>query len=471
MNEPLLRGLLDPARAATEVGVDSTTLTYAALLTSATAVAKALTRESLSRIALDAAPTMDTVISVVGALLAGVEVVPIPADAGPGERAHILADSATNVWSLASCAPTVTGDEAGGRAAYRLPEVSADAGAFVLYTSGTTGLPKGVRLSRRAVAAGLDALADAWAWTPNDVLAHGLPLFHVHGLVLGVLGPLRIGGGLRHVGRPTPAAYAAAARAGASMFFAVPTIWSRIAADPESALALRSARLLVSGSAALPVPMFQRLQELTGQEVCERYGMTETLITVATRADGVRRAGCVGVPVAGVRTRLVGDDGAPVPRDGESLGELQVCGATLFDGYLGLPEATDAAFTTDGWFRTGDVATIAPDGTHRIVGRASVDLIKSGGYRIGAGEIEGVLLGHPRVAECAVVGVPDDDLGQRIVAVVVPAPDVVGSEALAAELIELVVAELSVHKRPREVRFVAALPRNEMGKVRKTHLI
>jgi fatty acid CoA ligase FadD36 len=160
-----------------------------------------------------------------------------------------------------------------------------------------------------------------------------------------------------------------------------------------------------------------------------------------------------------------------VPRDGESLGELQVCGATLFDGYLGLPEATDAAFTTDGWFRTGDVATIAPDGTHRIVGRASVDLIKSGGYRIGAGEIEGVLLGHPRVAECAVVGVPDDDLGQRIVAVVVPAPDVVGSEALAAELIELVVAELSVHKRPREVRFVAALPRNEMGKVRKTHLI
>lgn len=470
MNEPLLRGLLDPARAATEVGVDSTTLTYAALLTSATAVARALTRESLSRIALDAAPTMDTVISVVGALLAGVEVVPIPADAGPGERAHILADSATNVWSLASCAPTVTGDEAGGRAAY-LPEVSADAGAFVLYTSGTTGLPKGVRLSRRAVAAGLDALADAWAWTPNDVLAHGLPLFHVHGLVLGVLGPLRIGGGLRHVGRPTPAAYAAAARAGASMFFAVPTIWSRIAADPESALALRSARLLVSGSAALPVPMFQRLQELTGQEVCERYGMTETLITVATRADGVRRAGCVGVPVAGVRTRLVGDDGAPVPRDGESLGELQVCGATLFDGYLGLPEATDAAFTTDGWFRTGDVATIAPDGTHRIVGRASVDLIKSGGYRIGAGEIEGVLLGHPRVAECAVVGVPDDDLGQRIVAVVVPAPDVVGSEALAAELIELVVAELSVHKRPREVRFVAALPRNEMGKVRKTHLI
>ena len=181
-----------------------------------------------------------------------------------------------------------------------------------------------------------------------------------------------------------------------------------------------------------------------------------------------------GVPVAGVKTRVVDDDGAPVPADGTSLGELQVCGPTLFDGYLGLPEATAAAFTADGWFRTGDVATIAADGTHRIVGRASVDLIKSGGYRIGAGEIESVLLGHPAVAECAVIGVPDDDLGQRIVAVVVPAgpatTDALATDALATELIDLVVAQLSVHKRPREVRFVAALPRNEMGKVQKTRL-
>ena len=481
MTEPLLRGLLDPAGAATLVQVADTTLTYAALLTSASTVAAELARESWSRIAIDATPSMDTVVTVVGALLAGVEVVPIPADAGPGERAHILRDSGAAAWprSGESRGPGESGEsgESGrpgesGRAAYRLAGVSPDAGAFVLYTSGTTGLPKGVRLSRRAVAAGLDALADAWAWTPNDVLAHGLPLFHVHGLVLGVLGPLRIGSGLRHVGRPTPAAYAAAAHAGATMFFAVPTIWSRIAAEPEQAAALRSARLLVSGSAALPVPVFERLRELTGHEVCERYGMTETLITVAARADGVRRAGSVGVPVAGVRTRLVGEAGEPVPCDGETLGELQVCGPTLFDGYLGLPEATAAAFTADGWFRTGDVATIAPDGTHRIVGRASVDLIKSGGYRIGAGEIEGVLLGHPAVAECAVVGVPDDDLGQRIVAFVVRAqqPTPCPGEQLAAVLVDLVVRQLSVHKRPREVRFVDALPRNEMGKVQKTRL-
>jgi fatty acid CoA ligase FadD36 len=472
MSEPLLRGLLDPSRADAVVQVADTTLSYAALLSCASSVAAALARESLSRIAIDAAATMDTVFTVVGALLAGVEVVPIPADAGPGERAHILRDSGAAVWQVTSPPAEVRDPASSGRAAYRLPDVSPDAGAFVLYTSGTTGLPKGVRLSRRAVAAGLDALADAWAWTAKDVLAHGLPLFHVHGLVLGVLGPLRIGSGLRHVGRPTPAAYAAAAGAGATMFFAVPTIWSRVAAEPEYAAALRSARLLVSGSAALPVPVFERLRELTGHEVCERYGMTETLITVATRADGARRAGHVGVPVAGVRTRLVGDSGEPVPSDGETLGELQVRGATLFDGYLGLPEATATAFTADGWFRTGDVATIAPDGSHQIVGRASVDLIKSGGYRIGAGEIEGVLLGHAAVAECAVVGVPDDDLGQRIVAFVVPAqqPTLWPGEELAAELIDLVVRELSVHKRPREVRFVDALPRNEMGKVQKTRL-
>ncbi len=334
--------------------------------------------------------------------------------------------------------------------------------ALVLYTSGTTGPPKGVLISHRAIAAGLDALADAWAWTADDVLAHGLPLFHVHGLVLGVLGALRVGCGLGHVGRPTPAAYA---RAGASMYFAVPTVWSRVAADPNSARALRGSRLLVSGSAALPAPVFDRLRELTGHEVAERYGMTETLITVAARADGPKRAGCVGYPLADVTTRLRDEHDEPLPHDGRSVGGLQVRAPTLFDGYLGLPVETAASWTDDGWFRTGDVAVIEADGAHRIVGRESVDLIKSGGYRIGAGEIESVLLGHPAVAECAVIGVPDDDLGQRIVAVVVTRDAVTGDELTA-----YVAERLSVHKRPREVRFVDSLPRNEMGKVLKARL-
>jgi len=353
------------------------------------------------------------------------------------------------------------------RSWHRYPEPSPDATAMVIYTSGTTGLPKGVLLSRRAIAADLDALAEAWQWTADDVLVHGLPLFHVHGLVLGLLGSLRVGNRFVHTGKPTPAGYAqACSEAGGTLYFGVPTVWSRVVADPAAARALRPARLLVSGSAPLPVPVFDRLAELTGHQSIERYGATESLITLSTRADGDRRAGWVGLPVAGVQTRLVHDDGAPVPRDGETLGRLQVRGPTLFDGYLNRPDATAEAFGDDGWYRTGDVAVVDNAGMHRIVGRESVDLIKSGGYRIGAGEIETALLGHPGVQEAAVVGLPDEDLGQRIVAFVVGA-----SGLNADELINHVAQELSVHKRPREVRIVDALPRNAMGKVLKKQLL
>jgi fatty acid CoA ligase FadD36 len=289
---------------------------------------------------------------------------------------------------------------------------------------------------------------------------HGLPLFHVHGLVLGLIGSLRIGNRFVHTGKPTPALYA---EAKGSLYFGVPTVWSRVANDRDAALALSSARLLVSGSAPLPVPVFDQLTELTGKPPVERYGSTESLITISTLVNGERRPGWVGVPVEGVQTRLVDDNGAEVPHDGETIGRLQIKGPTVFEGYLNRPEATAEAFDADGWFRTGDVAVIDADGMHRIVGRESVDLIKSGGYRIGAGEIETVLLGHPGVKEVAVVGVPDDDLGQRIVAFVV-------GDAEPAALIDFVAQQLSVHKRPREVRIVDNLPRNAMGKVLKKEL-
>ena len=396
--------------------------------------------------------------------------VPVPADVGVAERRHVLTDSGVQAW----LGPVP--DEAEGlphipvrlhaRSWHRYSEPSPDATAMVIYTSGTTGLPKGVLLSRRAIAADLDALAEAWQWTADDVLVHGLPLFHVHGLVLGLLGSLRVGNRFVHTGKPTPAGYAQArAEAGGTLYFGVPTVWSRVVADEAAARALRPARLLVSGSAALPVPVFDRLAELTGHQPIERYGASESLITISTRADGERRAGWVGLPVAGVETVLVDDDGAPVPHDGETVGRLQVRGPTLFDGYLNRPDATAEAFDDDGWYRTGDVAVVDSAGMHRIVGRESVDLIKSGGYRIGAGEIETVLLGHPGVEEAAVVGLPDQDLGQRIVAFVV------GSERNADELISHVAQELSVHKRPREVRFVDSLPRNAMGKVVKKQLL
>jgi fatty acid CoA ligase FadD36 len=451
------------------VSIDGTVLSRSGLVGAATSVAERVA--GADRVAVLAKPTASTVLAITGCLIAGVPFVPVPSDVGAAERRHMLTDSRVQAW----LGPEP--DELEGlphipvrlhaRSWHRYPEPAPESTAMVIYTSGTTGLPKGVLLSRQAIAADLDALAQAWQWTADDVLVHGLPLFHVHGLVLGLLGSLRIGNRFVHTGRPTPAGYAQArSEAGGTLYFAVPTVWSRVVADESAAQALRPARLLVSGSAPLPVPVFDRLAELTGHRPIERYGASESLITISTRADGERRAGWVGLPVAGVETRLLDDNGGPVPHDGETVGKLQVRGPMMFDGYLNRPEATAEAFEPDGWYRTGDVAVVDSEGMHRIVGRESVDLIKSGGYRVGAGEIETSLLGHPGVQEAAVVGLPDEDLGQRIVAFVVGS-----SELKADELINYVAQELSVHKRPREVRIVDALPRNAMGKVLKKQLL
>jgi fatty acid CoA ligase FadD36 len=419
-------------------------------------------------VAVLARPTAKTVLAITGCLIAGVPVVPVPADVGAAERRHIIGDSGAQAW-LGELPSEEDASEGlphipvrlHARSWHRYAEPAPESTAMIMYTSGTTGLPKGVLISRRAIAADIDALAKAWAWTPADTLVHGLPLFHVHGLVLGLLGSLRIGNRFVHTGKPTPDSYAAA---DGSLYFGVPTVWSRVVADASAAAALSKARLLVSGSAPLPVPVFDGLVRLTGHEPVERYGSTESLITLSTRVDGERRPGWVGLPLDGVQTRLAGEDGAPVLHDGESIGRLEVSSPTVFTGYLNRPDATAEVLGADGWYRTGDVAAIDAGGMHRIVGRESVDLIKSGGYRIGAGEIETVLLGHSGVDEVAVVGVPDDDLGQRIVAFVV-------GSAAPHELIDFVAQQLSVHKRPREVRVVESLPRNAMGKVQKKLLV
>ncbi|MBZ4319059.1 acyl-CoA synthetase [Streptomyces huiliensis] len=429
------------------------TLSREDLLGAAGAVAHRIA--GAASVAVRATPTAETAVAVVGGLLAGVPVVPLPPDAGPVERRHILRDSGAELVlggepedDGVATAPVDVRERAD------LPARTADPDrpALILYTSGTTGAPKGVLIPHDAITACLDGLAEVWQWTAEDTLVHGLPLFHVHGLVLGVLGALRTGSRLVHTGRPTPEAYAAA---GGSLYFGVPTVWSRIVREPAAARRLAGARLLVSGSAALPAPVFRELEALTGQRPVERYGMTETLITVAARADGERVPGRVGVPLPGTRTRIAEVE------DGGGIGELEVSGPTLFSGYLGRPEDTARAHTADGWFRTGDIAALDPDGTHRIVGRASTDLIKSGGYRIGAGEVENALLDHPAVAEAAVVGLPHDDLGQEIVAYVV------AEGVTERALIDFVAGQLSVHKRPRRVRFLEALPRNAMGKPQK----
>ncbi|MFJ2555809.1 MULTISPECIES: acyl-CoA synthetase [unclassified Streptomyces] len=460
------------------------TLTHAELADAAGSLARTLTGER--RVAVWATPTLGTAVGVVAALLAGVPVVPVNPRSGEKELAHIVADSAPTLVlaepgvalppalaALARADATADAPRDGtGDATGALPEPSPEAPALIVYTSGTTGPPKGAVLPRRALTATLDALEDAWQWTADDVLVHALPLFHVHGLILGILGPLRRGGSVTHLGRFDTAGVTRELSSGATMLFGVPTMYHRIAEaladDPALAEALAGARLLVSGSAALPVHDHRRIAAATGRRVVERYGMTETLMNTSVRADGEPRAGTVGVPLRGVELRLVDEAGAAIAAyDGESVGEIQVRGPNLFTEYLNRPDATEAAFT-DGWFRTGDMAIRDPDGYVRIVGRKATDLIKSGGYKIGAGEIENVLLEHPGVREAAVTGEPDPDLGERIVAWIVPArPETPPTEK---ELADHVAGQLAAHKRPRTVRYLEALPRNDMGKIMKRAL-
>lgn len=454
-------------------------LTYAELAAAAGSLAASI--GSARRVALWATPTLETAVGVVAALLAGVPVVPLNPKIGERELGHIVADSAPTMVLAAPgdelpaplAALERTDVTLTGFAAPAAPPVEPDpeSPALIVYTSGTTGPPKGAVLPRRALSTTLDALEDAWQWTDADVLVHGLPLFHVHGLILGVLGPLRRGGSVRHLGRFSVEGVKHELADGATMLFGVPTMYHRIAealpTDPGLAKALSGARILVSGSAALPVHDHERIAAATGRRVIERYGMTETLMNTSVRADGEPRAGTVGVPLGGVELRLVDEAGAETA-DPREVGEIEVRGPNLFTEYLNRPDATAAAFTADGWFRTGDMAVRDDDGYVRIVGRKATDLIKSGGYKIGAGEIENALLEHPGVREAAVTGEPDDDLGERIVAWIVPAdPE---QPPTAADLADHVAAQLAPHKRPRTVRYLSELPRNDMGKIMKRSL-
>jgi malonyl-CoA/methylmalonyl-CoA synthetase len=465
---PLLPALLDPPdRTALRFG--DTALSYRELAGAAGAVAAAVAGRR--RVAVQATASIHTAVAVTGALLVGVPIVPVNPKLGERELGHVVTDSDPDVVLVApggtppgplADLPRVEVDLA-ANAPVPGDEPPTDAPALVIYTSGTTGPPKGAVLSRRAVAANLDALAEAWAWTADDLLAHALPLFHVHGLVLGTLGPLRRGGTLHHIGTLDASALVAAAP---TMVFGVPTQYHRLAGqledDPDAAAALGRSRLLVSGSAALTAVDHARLRKATGLAVRERYGLTETLILTAATAADEPEPGTVGRPLSGLEVRLV-----PLPDSGQDgLGRVQVRGPSVFDGYLNRPDATAAARTDDGFFDTGDIGRWTDSGALALVGRSATDLIKSGGYKIGAGEIENALLEHPGVAEAAVVGVPDEDLGERVVAFVVPA----GEAPAERELIDHVARLLAPHKRPREVRFAEALPRNDMGKVVKSRL-
>jgi fatty acid CoA ligase FadD36 len=445
------------------VGIGGASLGTAELLEVAAAFAPALHGHAV--VAVWASPTMATLAAILGAAMEGVVAVPLAPDAGAVERTHVLRDSGASAVVGAPpqadvALPRLEVAMETRRAVASLVPVTDDV-SLILYTSGTTGRPKGVPITRRALAGNLDALAECWAWTSDDTVVHALPLFHVHGLVIGVLGTLRRGGSLVHAtGAQATDLAGAVARSSSPLVFGVPTHYVRLLREPSAAPLLRKARLLVSGSAALPRVVSDGLLDACGHRPLERYGSTESLICTAARVDRPHRVGYVGPPVPGAEVRLVTAAGDELPWNDVDSGDVEVRGPSLFAGYLNNPEATAAAFR-GGWYRTGDVGAMTEDGTLRLLGRASSDVLKCGGFKISAIEIESVLLSHPAVVEAAVVGVADADLGER------PVAFVIATGVSGRELIDFVATELSVHKRPRDVVFVSDLPHNAMGKVQK----
>ena len=333
--------------------------------------------------------------------------------------------------------------------------------AILLYTSGTTGKSKGVELSFCSIVENTLAVTGLWRFESADRQAIALPLFHVHGLCLGVHGALlHTQTALLFPRFDAERIADAFARDGATVFQGVPTMYVRLlelmAARPEAAQALRRGRLFTAGSAALPADDFVAFEERTGHRILERYGMSETLFTLSNLYED-RRPGTVGLPVPGCEIKIVDD-------------ELFVKSNGIMTGYWGKPAETAASFA-DGWFATGDVARRDADGAVSILGRKSVDVIKSGGFKISAREIEDVLRRHPRVREVAVVGAPDRVWGQRIVAAVVTEGPAPSEEQLIEELSAFCARHLADYKRPRAVRILDELPRNALGKVQKHRIL
>jgi malonyl-CoA/methylmalonyl-CoA synthetase len=415
---------------------------------------------------------------------AGGVAVPLATSYPPPELEYVVRDSGASV---------VVGDEASagmlapiaGAAAARfapvshllasdpadaLPHLGATRRAMIIYTSGTTARPKGVVTTHANIGAQIASLVEAWEWRPGDRLLLALPLHHVHGIINGLGSALAVAATCEML--PAFDAEVVWRRLGSgeiTVFTAVPTMYRRLIGAWEAAAeadrrtwseGARRTRLMMSGSAALPVQTLERWREITGHTLLERYGMTEIGMALSNPLRGERRPGSVGVPLPGVEVRLVTDTGAPAP-DGE-VGEIEVRGPTVFLEYWQRPADTRAAFR-DGWFRTGDVAVVE-EGAYRLLGRTAVDIIKTGGYKASALEIEEVLRRHPAIAECAVVALPDADWGERVATAVELAS---GSTLTLDELQQWAKTQLATYKVPRDLRVVAALPRNAMGKVVK----
>jgi malonyl-CoA/methylmalonyl-CoA synthetase len=342
-----------------------------------------------------------------------------------------------------------------------------DATCLMIYTSGTTGRPKGAELTHGNLTAGLDALQVAWGWRDDDLLLHVLPIFHVHGLLVALQGALHAGATtILHAKFDPLRTLQTLQDLHCTVFMAVPTIHRRLVDVPHAAqFDLSHLRLVTSGSDRLPDDLFTQFRETFGHTLLERYGMSETIMLLSNPLQGERRVGSVGHPLPGVEVRIV-DPETEAPLDDNIVGEVQVRGANVCKGYWRQPDKTAAAFTEDGWFRTGDLGLREPDGYYTLKGR-SKDLIICGGYNVYPPEVELVLADHPAVVTSAVIGCPDNEWGERVTAVVVPQAGVTVNEE---EIIAFCRERLAHYKAPRQIIFVPDLPRNAMGKVQKADL-
>ena len=438
-----------------------------------------------ARVGMLLPPGCDFVSVLLGIHTAGGIAVPLALSHPRPELEHVIDDAAA---SIVVTTPELRGRLPEGMGATpvdvadlirvqtpprRLPDIGPERRALIVYTSGTTGRPKGVVTTHANITAQIQSLVDAWAWQPDDRALLVLPLHHVHGLI-NVVGCAIWTGAVCEMVPSFDAAttWHRLASGDISVFTAVPTIYHQLvaayeAADRETqqrwAFGCRSMRLMMSGSAALPIGLFERWRAITGHDLLERYGMTELGMALSNPLHGRRRRGTVGTPLPGVDVRLVDTRGEPA--NPGTPGELEVRGPTVFLEYWRQPVATRDAFR-DGWFRTGDIAVVQ-DGAYRLLGRASTDILKSGGFKVSALEVEETLRDHPAIAECAVVGVDDAEWGQRV-AVAVELRG--GSSLTLDELSGWARERLAPYKVPRALRCVAALPRNAMGKIVKAQV-
>jgi malonyl-CoA/methylmalonyl-CoA synthetase len=455
-----------PDRPCVSVVGERTWLTYGELDARSRAVAGRLAGagfERGARLLVSCAPSIDFVVAYVAAQRLGLVVTPVNSAYTAREVRHIIDDLAPAgalvddlrraAWMQdlpVVCGPdvplNVTADPA-------LDTASREDLALIAYTSGTTGAPKGAMLSTGNLLATAEAVVLAWQWDPSDRLILALPLFHLHGLAVGLNGTLVAGGSVVLVPKFEVGAVLNAARDhDGTLFFGVPTMYGRIAESPRVG-ELARLRVCVSGSAPMSADLHHALAIRAGQVVLERYGMTETGINTSNPYAGERRPGSVGLPLPGVELRL------------DERGEILLRGSNVFTGYWKNQAATQAAFAPDGWFRTGDLAAIDTDGYVRIIGRTK-ELIISGGYNVYPREIEDVLRTHPAVNDVAVAGLPSAEWGETVVAWIVPAETID-----VDELIEFARGRLAPYKCPREIRVVEDLPRNALGKVLKNELV